>query len=119
MILKAENITFAYRKEAVLKEVSFVVEKNELLVLLGVNGAGKSTLLKCLNRIHNPQKGVISMNNEKMTSLSPIEVARRIGYVPQYFDHGGVNVYEMVLLGRRPHIGIGSVSYTHLTLPTN
>ncbi len=104
MILKVDDLHFAYRKDPVLEGVSFSVEKNELLVLLGVNGSGKSTLLKCLNRIHEPKKGRVTINEKEMHRLSPMEVARRIGYVPQYFDHGGISVYEMVLLGRRPHI---------------
>jgi len=110
MILSVKNLTFAYRKDPVLENVSFSVKKNELLVMLGINGAGKSTLLKCLNRIHEPRGGNVSINNEDMKTLSTIEIARRIGYVPQYFEHGGVNVFEMVLLGRRPHISYASSS---------
>ncbi len=108
MILNVENVSFAYRKDPVLENISFSVENNELLVMLGINGAGKSTLLKCLNRIHEPRGGTVSINDEDMKSLSSIEIARRIGYVPQYFEHGGVNVFEMVLLGRRPHISYAS-----------
>jgi len=110
MILNVENLSFAYRKDPVLENISFSVKKNELLVMLGINGAGKSTLLKCLNRIHEPRGGAVSINNEDMKALSSIEIARRIGYVPQYFEHGGVNVFEMVLLGRRPHISFSSSS---------
>jgi energy-coupling factor transporter ATP-binding protein EcfA2 len=50
-IIKVENLTYAYptSKDFVLKNVSFTVEKGEVLAVIGPNGAGKSTLLKALN----------------------------------------------------------------------
>ncbi|MCI4409754.1 MAG: ABC transporter ATP-binding protein [Thermofilum sp.] len=50
-IIKVENLTYAYptSKDFVLKNISFTVNKGEVLAVIGPNGAGKSTLLKALN----------------------------------------------------------------------
>ena len=50
-IIKVENLTYAYptSKGFVLKNISFTVNKGEVLAVIGPNGAGKSTLLKALN----------------------------------------------------------------------
>jgi len=50
-IIRVENLTYAYptSKDFVLKNISFTVNKGEVLAVIGPNGAGKSTLLKALN----------------------------------------------------------------------
>ncbi|MDI9457953.1 MAG: ABC transporter ATP-binding protein, partial [Bacillota bacterium] len=48
MSLKVKNLTFGYDERPVLKDVSFAVEENELLSILGPNGVGKSTLFRCI-----------------------------------------------------------------------
>ena len=106
MILAVDNIRFSYNSHPVLENVSFRLEKGRLLAILGVNGAGKSTLLKCLNRILRPQAGSVFMGSEDLHRLSQNAIARRMGYVPQQHTRTQLTVYESVLLGRRPHLGL-------------
>jgi iron complex transport system ATP-binding protein len=106
MILSVNNIRFAYNSHPVLEDVSFVVEKGHVLAILGVNGAGKSTLLKCLNRILRPQAGAVFLGEEDLSGLSRKAVARCMGYVPQQHAQPPLTVFEAVLLGRRPHMGL-------------
>jgi iron complex transport system ATP-binding protein len=106
MILAVDNIRFAYNSHPVLEDVSFAVEKGRVLAVLGVNGAGKSTLLKCLNRILRPQAGAVFLGDEDLLGMSRKDVARRMGYVPQRHTQPQLTVYEAVLLGRRPHMGL-------------
>ncbi|BBO82282.1 ABC transporter ATP-binding protein [Desulfosarcina ovata] len=108
MILSVANLNFAYNSHPVLDAVTFSVEKGQLLAILGVNGAGKSTLLKCLNRILRPQAGAIFLAGEDLLGLSQNAIARRVGYVPQQHEQQRLTVYEVVLLGRRPHMGLSA-----------
>ena len=57
MILSVSGIRFGYNSHPVLDDVTFHLEKGQILCILGVNGAGKSTLLKCLNRILKVRRG--------------------------------------------------------------
>jgi iron complex transport system ATP-binding protein len=106
MILSVNGIRFSYNSHPVLDDVSFSVEKGCVLAILGVNGAGKSTLLKCLNRILRPQSGSVFLGEEDLFMLPRDAIARRMGYVPQQHDQPRLTVYEAVLLGRRPHMGL-------------
>ncbi len=113
MILSVNDIRFSYNSHAVLDDVSFCVGKGSVLAILGVNGAGKSTLLKCLNRILHPQAGSVLLGEENLFKLSQDAIARRMGYVPQQHNPPRLTVYEAVLLGRRPHMGltVGKADY--------
>jgi iron complex transport system ATP-binding protein len=105
MILDVSGLRFSYNSHPVLDGVGFALEKGQVLAVLGVNGAGKSTLLKCLNRVLRPQEGSALLDDEDLLAMSPRAVARRVGYVPQRHPDTLLNVYEAVLLGRKPHIG--------------
>jgi iron complex transport system ATP-binding protein len=113
MILSVDNIQFSYNSHPVIENVSFNLEKGRLLAILGVNGAGKSTLLKCLNRILRPQTGSVLLGEEDLHRLSQNAIARQMGYVPQHHPQTKLTVYESVLLGRRPHMGmaVGQTDY--------
>ncbi len=110
MKLVADGITFNYNSHPVLSEVSFKIDRGEMLCILGVNGAGKSTLLKCLNRILSPRQGSVLLEGKVLSGMSRSEVARRIGYVPQRQSESGMSVFETVLMGRRPHMGCSASS---------
>lgn len=105
MILDVSGIRFSYNSHPVLDGVGFALEKGRVLAVLGVNGAGKSTLLKCLNRVLRPREGSALLDDEDLLAMSPRAVARRVGYVPQRHPDTLLNVYEAVLLGRKPHMG--------------
>lgn len=113
MILSVDNIRFSYNSHPVIENISFSLEKGRLLAILGVNGAGKSTLLKCLNRVLRPQTGSVLLGEEDLHRLSQNAIARRMGYVPQQHTQTQLTVYESVLLGRRPHMGltVGQIDY--------
>jgi iron complex transport system ATP-binding protein len=104
MILEVQGIHFQYNSRAVLKEVSFHLERGQILGILGVNGAGKSTLLKCLNRILRPRMGAVFVDGKSVLKMKGGEIARQIGYVPQKYGEESLTVFDAVLLGRKPHI---------------
>ena len=53
MVLDVKNISFSYEDELIFEDISFSIEKGDVLCILGPNGTGKTTLIKCLNRIHD------------------------------------------------------------------
>lgn len=105
MILSVNELTFLYRNHDVLSEIAFTIDAGEVVAILGPNGVGKTTLLKCLNRILRPKGGVVNLDGEDLSRLNLMDIARRVGYVPQRVETGRLTAFDAVLLGRRPHIG--------------
>ena len=103
MILDVQGLQFRYKSHPVIKEASFSVKEGEILTILGPNGAGKTTLLKCLNRILIPRGGSVLIDGTDIHSLRPIQIARRIGWVPQQGEKTRMKVYDLILLGRKPY----------------
>jgi iron complex transport system ATP-binding protein len=103
-MLKIQDIDFSYRSAAVLKDIQMNVEVHEVLAILGPNGVGKSTLLKCINGLLKTKRGTILVDGESLKELKRVEIAKRLGYVPQRADTSQITVFDSVLLGRKPHI---------------
>lgn len=61
-LLKVEGIKKSFGKTQVLKDISFSLEKGEVLAIIGSSGSGKTTLLRCLNFLETPNDGKISVN---------------------------------------------------------
>jgi iron complex transport system ATP-binding protein len=104
MILEVDGVEFQYRSKEVLKDIEFHLKRNEILSILGPNGVGKTTLLKCMNAILKPKRGTILIEEENILKLEQIEIARRLGYVPQRCDSGRLTAFDAILLGRMPHM---------------
>ena len=62
--LQVENIQKSFGRTEVLKNISFTMEKGEVLSMIGSSGSGKTTLLRCLNFLEKPDAGRIILNNE-------------------------------------------------------
>ena len=67
-----------------VQDVSFQIERGELLVLIGPSGSGKSTTMKMINRIIPHTTGTIRVNGKDNTTYNPSELRRNIGYVIQH-----------------------------------
>src|SRR5437867_509866 len=99
-MLSVRDIWFEYRAP-VLKGVSFEVSAGEMLAVLGPNGSGKSTLMNIIARILTPKSGELSLDGCNVRSLTRVETARAIGYVPQQSDvRFPLTAMEYVLQGR-------------------
>ena len=85
-LLKAEHINTGYGKRQVLFDISFQMNKGEILLLIGSNGSGKSTLLKTIYGLLQPwdRDGRIWFNGEDITAFKPSQLIRKgIVYIPQ------------------------------------
>ena len=81
--LRAENVTKHYGHILALDHVSLDLITGECIALIGESGSGKTTLLRCFNRLVDPEEGRILVDGVDATELDPINLRRRIGYVPQ------------------------------------
>jgi len=68
--INAENISFKYDKDFVLKNISIDLKQSDVLLVRGESGAGKSTLLALLLGLLEPFEGSISLNNKEMNEVS-------------------------------------------------
>ena len=99
-----QKISFAYRDQAVLEEISLSLRPGEFLGLLGPNGSGKSTFLKNLLGFLRPSRGRIVFSGAE-TEPGREERARRLALVPQSSGLlAALSVRDLVLMGRLPHL---------------
>lgn len=99
MILEIKNLSFKYKDNIVLEDISFSVEEGKILGVLGENGVGKSTLFKCILGFLEPKQGRILLDGKNIKDLDLKERARKVAYIPQShyptFNHSVINVVEM------------------------
>lgn len=63
-ILEVQHLVKSFGKTEVLKDISFSLEKGEVLSIIGSSGSGKTTLLRCLNFLETPNSGQIIVGGE-------------------------------------------------------
>jgi iron complex transport system ATP-binding protein len=101
--LRSVHVTLG--RAAVLRDVSFSVQRGDWLGLLGPNGAGKTTALRALAGLVG-YTGVVLVDGHDARELGRRDLARRIAVVPQLPERPPeLTVAEYVLLGRTPHLG--------------
>ncbi|MEH6937308.1 amino acid ABC transporter ATP-binding protein [Bacillus sp. JJ664] len=86
-MLKVNSLTKRFGKQTVLKEVSFEVNKGEIVTLLGQSGAGKTTILRCVNGLENFDSGTIEIDGQIIQSQKDLlKVRKDVGLVFQNFN---------------------------------
>ncbi len=83
MLLEAEGLTKRYGDVAVVDGVGFSLEAGRTLALIGASGCGKTTTLKMLNRLIEPDEGLVRLGGREAHELAAHDWRRRIGYVIQ------------------------------------
>jgi len=83
IVLSAEGVTKRYGDAVALDGVSLAVAAGECVALVGESGSGKTTLLRCFNRMTEPSAGTVRVDGEDVAAADPVELRRRVGYVPQ------------------------------------
>jgi general nucleoside transport system ATP-binding protein len=99
--LSLQRITKRFGDLVANDDISFAVERGEVLALLGENGAGKSTLMNILFGHYVPDSGLINVFDETLAPGKPQEaLARGIGMVHQHFTLAdNLSVLDNVMLG--------------------
>jgi lipopolysaccharide export system ATP-binding protein len=85
-LVKLEKISLSFSKRQILEDISFSINKGEILGMLGPNGVGKSTIFNLITGLLKPDFGSIIIDNKNVLDYPISERTRkfRIGYVPQY-----------------------------------
>lgn len=81
-MIEVKNLGKKYGSFEAVKDVSFSIDKGEIVGLLGPNGAGKTTIMKILTCYHYPSRGTATLNGFDVTE-DPLDVKRVIGYLPE------------------------------------
>jgi lipoprotein-releasing system ATP-binding protein len=87
-MIKATNIHKSYGTLNVLKGVSIVIDKGEIISIVGASGAGKTTLLHILGTLDRTDNGILEIKNTNISALSDKKLAdfrnKNIGFVFQF-----------------------------------
>ncbi len=101
-MIEVKDVKFAYTKEDIaLKGVSFTIEDDSWVSIIGHNGSGKSTISKLLIHLISPQKGEIVIDSLKLNDDNEKEIRKNIGIVFQNPDNQfvGVDVEHDIAFG--------------------
>ncbi|WP_223067629.1 metal ABC transporter ATP-binding protein [Paenibacillus caui] len=101
--LQVSNLTVAYQKKTVLRNVGFNIPEGKLIGIIGPNGAGKSTLIKAILGLVPKVDGEVSIFGGSYRNRR-----KQVGYVPQResvdWDFP-TNALDVVMMGRYGHLG--------------
>lgn len=106
-VLSIRNISKAFGGIKAVNDVSFDVQKGEVLGLIGPNGSGKSTLFNCVLGQLRPDKGEVRINDRPVSGLRPAELNKlgvgrtfqQLSVFPQ------ISVLENIILAGQEHQG--------------
>ena len=88
-LLELNNIKTDFGTTRVLKDISFSLDRGQVLAIIGSSGSGKTTLLRCLNFLENPDSGSIAVDGIQLLRRSDEEIRKNrlhFGLVFQNFQ---------------------------------
>lgn len=98
-MIELQAIGKSYQDKVVLKDINLKIQTGEFICLVGPSGSGKTTLLKMLNRLVEPSRGKILLDNRPLEDQSVQQLRLNTGYVLQevaLFPH--MTVFENIAL---------------------
>ena len=82
-MIEAQNLSVAYEKHLILRNIDLRFEANSVTALVGPNGCGKSTLLRTLAGLQKPQSGQVMLQDCPLHGLKRKAIAQKIAYMAQ------------------------------------
>jgi iron complex transport system ATP-binding protein len=106
-IIRLNQVSCAYPRTPVLRDLTFQVDPGELFIVIGPNGSGKTTLIKALAGLMPISGGELFFRERPLKRHKKKDLARQVAYVAQTdIVDSPFTVGEMVLMGRSPYLGI-------------
>ena len=102
-LIEVKNLAKSFDNVSVLKDVSFEVNKGDVVSIIGSSGSGKSTLLRCINLLEKPTSGSIIYNNQDLLSkhINENKVRSKLQMVFQNFNlFENMNVLQNCVVGQ-------------------
>ena len=100
-MLRVVNLTKKFGNFVVLNDISFSIEENEILGLVGPNGSGKTTMFNIISGLLSPNSGKIFFGGREITKLPPNDICKlgiaRTFQIPRLFEN--LSVEENIFLG--------------------
>lgn len=110
-IIKIDGLEKKLDGKDILKGINLKVNKGTIIGIVGPSGSGKSTLLRCINRLIEPDGGLIVFNKKNIKEIPPVELRRKIVMVHQESVMFPGSVYENVTYGASL---VGEVKKSHI-----
>ncbi|KAF1300990.1 MULTISPECIES: betaine/proline/choline family ABC transporter ATP-binding protein [Enterococcus] len=83
-MIEFQHVTKIYKGGKVaVEDINLSFEKGEFICFIGTSGSGKTTCMRMINRMNEPTKGKILINDKDIQEINPVELRRKIGYVIQ------------------------------------
>ncbi|WP_029410652.1 ABC transporter ATP-binding protein, partial [Treponema pedis] len=103
--IRFENVCFSYpnTEKQILNNISFEIEAEHHIALVGKNGSGKSTLIKLITGLYKPVSGNIFIGDKNITCLSQADIHKAVSIVFQDYAN-----YQMTL---RENIALGAIEF--------
>jgi iron complex transport system ATP-binding protein len=117
--LQVDQLSWTINNKSILKNISFNVNKGEVIGIIGPNGAGKTSLLRCItNQQQNIRSAVLNgsiyLNNKKIKHYSSKQLAQHFALVAQKAEAiFSLTVIDIVKMGLLPHKGLFALDDDH------
>ena len=96
------NVSFSYQgTKSVLENISFSVQKGQIVALVGPSGSGKSTIMNVLLRFYDPQQGKITIDDHDIRQVSLASLRENIAFVGQHVTLFDESIAANIAYGRR------------------
>jgi len=107
IVLNTKDLSVGYGNDPIVPDISFSVNKGEILVLIGPNGAGKSTVLKTLTNQLKAVAGTVFIEGKDMQELKNSEIAAKMAVLMTERPRTErMTVEDIVSAGRYPYTGL-------------
>ncbi len=104
-MLGLDDISVRYGERLALAGISLAFPPGQVTAIVGPNGGGKSTLLRAATGLIPVAGGEVTLDGVKLSAMKPVQIARKVSWLPQSRDVPDITAWHLVLHGRFPHLG--------------